>query len=59
MVDEGKKNNIPIKKGNINELDLVINKQYNCVLAIDVFEHLDNNTNNFKEGNYFFSTSFP
>ena len=42
MVDEGKKNNIPIKKGNIYELDLVINKQYNCVLAIDVFEHLDN-----------------
>ena len=42
MVLEGRKKNIPIGQGNIYELDFVINKKYECVLAINIFEHLDN-----------------
>ena len=41
MVSEGKKQKIPIKKGNIYQLELILDQKYECVLAIDVFEHLD------------------
>ena len=46
MVNECKKNNIPAEKGNI--LNLNIKKTYDCVLCIDVLEHIDDLKTAFK-----------
>lgn len=39
MVEEGKRNNVPIKKGNILYINYIDNT-FDCALSIDVFEHL-------------------
>ena len=41
MVEDGIKNGIPIKQGDIYNLENVIEDNFDCCLALDIFEHLN------------------